>query len=90
MGTRSRSERDAITVEIGYALVTAGFVAATTFVGVVCPLFFLDVPSGVAHVLFVAAASAATVAFLARVVHVLWRFRGVAQPSQPGRTKPDS
>ncbi|MBO0518382.1 DUF6332 family protein, partial [Streptomyces beijiangensis] len=42
MGHRSRAERDAMTVEIGYALVSAAFVAVATFAGVISPVYFFD------------------------------------------------
>ncbi|MEV8566311.1 DUF6332 family protein [Streptomyces sp. NPDC051322] len=91
MGRRTQAERDAITVEIGFALVSAVFVAAATFGGIVCPLFFLDLPSRIAHLLVTTGSTLAVIVFLARVVFVLWRFGGgPPQPSQPGRTRPDS
>jgi Family of unknown function (DUF6332) len=91
MGRRTRAERDAITVEIGYTLVSAAFVAAATFVGIICPLFFFDIPHAIGHLLVAVGAGGAAVAFSVRVVSVLWRFQGrPVQPSQPGRTSPDS
>ncbi|WP_328540116.1 DUF6332 family protein [Streptomyces sp. NBC_00344] len=90
-GPRTRAERDTITVEIGYALTSAAFVAAAAFGGVICPLFFFDIPRPAGHLLITAGELLAAVVFATRVVHVLWRFGGrPAQPSQPGRTKPDS
>ncbi|WP_327238010.1 DUF6332 family protein [Streptomyces sp. NBC_01317] len=121
MGTRSRAQRDAATVEIGYALVSAGFVACLVYCGLYGPVWFFDLPRGLARVARVAAG----ITFVVRVVHVLWRFpRDPAlgdrtpydptpydsapsrpaphdpapgedppygdQPSQPGRTSPDS
>ncbi|MFI1224685.1 MULTISPECIES: DUF6332 family protein [unclassified Streptomyces] len=88
-----------MTIEIGYALVSAAFVAGLTFAGLLVPtLFFFDPAPTVRRVLPHAAAAAALLAFAVRLVHVLWRFprRGharppaPAQPSQPGRTRPDS
>lgn len=91
MGTRSGAERDAITVEIGFALVSAVFVAVVSFVCVVAPAWLLDLPRAIELALVYAGAVIAVVAFVARTVHVLWRFRGRPdQPSQPGRTSPDS
>ncbi|MFJ2647304.1 DUF6332 family protein [Streptomyces sp. NPDC087420] len=115
METRSRAQRDADTVEIGYALVSAGFVAGLVYCGLYGPVWFFDLPRGLARV----AAVAAGITFVVRVVNVLWRFpRDPAlsdpgpydpapydppydpapgedppygdQPSQPGRTSPDS
>ncbi|WP_328908683.1 DUF6332 family protein [Streptomyces sp. NBC_00234] len=110
MGRRSQEDRDAITVEIGYALVSASFVAAAGFGGTVAPALFLDLPGTVERVLTMAGGTIAALAFIARVVHVLWRFprrtdghalpqqstgtspqpQSSDQPSQPGRTSPDS
>ncbi|MEV6792933.1 DUF6332 family protein [Streptomyces sp. NPDC051320] len=91
MGRRTQAERDAITVEIGFAWVSAAFVAAVTFGGIVCPLFFFDLPSRTAHLLVAVGGGLAVIVFLARVVLVLWRFGGrPPQQSQPGRTRPDS
>ncbi|MGW8883870.1 DUF6332 family protein [Streptomyces sp. NPDC055749] len=103
MGRRSQEERDAITVEIGYALVSASFVAAAGFAGIVAPALLLDLSRTADRVLGMVGGTVAALAFVARVVHVLWRFPGgrssdarplpresPPQPSQPGRTSPDS
>ncbi|MFD7446898.1 DUF6332 family protein [Streptomyces sp. NPDC059909] len=85
---RTQAERDAITVEIGYALFSAVFATALVFGAIAGPALLLDLPF-----LVVAGGAVAGLAFVARVVHVLWRFpraAGSAQPSQPGRTSPDS
>lgn len=88
-----------MTIEIGYALVSAAFVAGLIFAGALVPaLFFFDPGPTVRRVLLPAAATAAALAFVLRVVHVLWRYpqrEGTElpapdQPSQPGRTSPDS
>ncbi|MCX4967822.1 DUF6332 family protein [Streptomyces sp. NBC_00654] len=98
MGRRTQADRDAITIEIGYAVVSGVAVAAVTCAGIYVPAMFLDLTRTGEHLLFKIAVGAAAVVFLARVVHVLRRFprpaegRRVpdAQPSQPGRTSPDS
>lgn len=96
-GRRSQAERDAITVEIGYALCSAAFAAAVLFGAVAGPAFAFDLPAGARSTLVGVGATAAAVLFLARVISVLVRFgqreaaeHGAAQPSQPGRTNPDS
>ncbi|MFC8198733.1 DUF6332 family protein [Streptomyces sp. NPDC060006] len=89
-GRRTQSERDAITVEIGYALASAVFAAAVVFGVVVGPALLFDLPDGVEGVLLVAGTALAAGLFLLRVVSVLVRFRQGPQPSQPGRTSPDS
>jgi hypothetical protein len=89
-GRRTQSERDAITVEIGYALARAVFAAATVFGVLAGPALLFDLPGAFEKVLFVAGTALAAVLFLLRVVSVLFRFRQGPQPSQPGRTSPDS
>ncbi|MFG3265768.1 MULTISPECIES: DUF6332 family protein [Streptomyces] len=113
-GRRTQAQRDAITVEIGYALLSAAFAAAVLFGAVAGPALLFQLPDTVEKVLLRAGLLAAPVLFLARVVSVLIRFpeqrlperrfpeqRGVGhtdgdtgrpggQPSQPGRTSPDS
>ncbi|MET7788715.1 DUF6332 family protein [Streptomyces sp900116325] len=104
MGRRRQEDRDAMTVEIGFALVSAAFLAAVAFVAVTMATVFLDLPRTAEHVLVRIGAVVAAVVFVARLVDVLWGFprrgrRGPAathrpqtpsQPSQPGRTSPDS
>ncbi|MFF7473043.1 DUF6332 family protein [Streptomyces sp. NPDC008092] len=89
-GRRSRAERDAITVEIGYALCSAVFAAVVVFGAVAGPALLFDLPRSLERALPVVGAVLATVLFLARVVCVLVRHQRSAQPSQPGRTNPDS
>jgi hypothetical protein len=89
-GRRSQAERDAITVEIGYALCSALFAAAVVFGAIAGPAFLFDLPRTSEHVLRLGGAILATVLFFVRVASVLLRFRPGAQPSQPGRTRPDS
>ncbi|MEV5959632.1 DUF6332 family protein [Streptomyces sp. NPDC051987] len=87
---RGQAERDAITVEIGYALCSAAFAAAVAFGAVTGPALLFDLPRGAERMLPVAGTVLAAVLFFARVVSVLVRFQRSAQPSQPGRTSPDS
>jgi hypothetical protein len=89
-GRRTQAERDAITVEIGYALFSAVFAAAVVFGAVAGPALLFDLPDAVETVLPRAGLTLAPVLFLVRVVSVLLRFRRPGQPSQPGRTNPDS
>ncbi|RDG36015.1 DUF6332 family protein [Streptomyces corynorhini] len=87
MGTRSDAERDAITVEIGFALLTGFLAAVLVFAAVAVPPYAFDLPSAPLP----GAGGVAALVFLARVVQVLWGFgRRGGQPSQPGRTSPDS
>lgn len=89
-GRRTQGERDAITVEIGYALCSAAFAAAVLFGAVVGPAYLFGPSGGVRGVLVGAGAVLAVVVFFVRVASVLLRFGRGGQPSQPGRTNPDS
>ena len=90
-GRRTQAERDAMTVEIGYALVSAAFVAAVLFGAVAGPAFLFELPGAVETLLVRGALVLAPVVFFVRVATVLYRYRqGAVQPSQPGRTNPDS
>lgn len=94
MSNRSQGERDAVTVEIMYAVVTASLVALLAFGAVAGPVFLFELSHPARGLLLLAGAAAAVLAFVGRTVHVLWRFSyaggGAGQPSQPGRTRPDS
>ncbi|MEU0724022.1 DUF6332 family protein [Streptomyces sp. NPDC006140] len=89
-GRRTQAERDAITVEIGYALCSAAFAAAVVFGAVAGPALLFDLPDTPESLLLRVGMVLAPVLFAVRVVSVLVRFRSAAQPSQPGRTSPDS
>ncbi|MGW3204722.1 DUF6332 family protein [Streptomyces sp. NPDC001135] len=89
-GRRTKAQRDAATVEIGYALVSAAFAAAVLFGAVAGPALLFDLPHLLSQTLLRLGMTVAPVVFVARVVSVLVRFRQAAQPSQPGRTNPDS
>jgi hypothetical protein len=89
-GRRTQAGRDAITVEIGYALCSAAFAAAVVFGAVAGPALLFDLPDTPEGVLLRTGVVLAPVLFVARVVSVLVRFRSTDQPSQPGRTSPDS
>ncbi|MFJ7332970.1 DUF6332 family protein [Streptomyces sp. NPDC101110] len=89
-GRRGQAERDAATVEIGYALCSAAFAAAVVFGAVAGPALLFDLPRAPERLLPQAGLVLAPVLFAARVVSVLVRFRRAGQPSQPGRTSPDS
>ena len=89
-GRRTNAQRDAATVEIGYALVSAAFGAVVVFGAVAGPALLLDLPQLLDAALLGLGLTVAPVIFVARVVSVLVRFRRERQPSQPGRTSPDS
>ncbi|MFE7571525.1 DUF6332 family protein [Streptomyces sp. NPDC057539] len=100
---RGNAERDAITVEIGFAVLTGAFAAALVYGVIAGPAWYFDLPDVLGRI----AAVAAGLAFVGRAVQVLWRFprsgpgapgqlpgrqprTRTDQPSQPGRTSPDS
>ncbi|MFE9405748.1 DUF6332 family protein [Streptomyces sp. NPDC006530] len=95
MVTRSRAERDAITIEIGYALASALLAAGVVFGVITGSGYALQLPHPLRRVLLLLGGGGALIVFVWRTVHVLWRFpygsgRGPRHPSQPGRTSPDS
>lgn len=86
-----------MTVEIGYALVSAAFAAVVMFGAVAGPALVFELPDTLEKLLVHAGLAIAPVLFVARVISVLMRFGKDArqthpdpQPSQPGRTNPDS
>ncbi|MEU2432017.1 DUF6332 family protein [Streptomyces sp. NPDC007861] len=83
MGERTRADRDAVTVEIGYALFSAAFAAAVVFGVIAGPKLMFAMPYAVERGLLAAGAAAAAVVFPVRVVSVLWRFSRA--PGRPGR-----
>ncbi|MGJ5749689.1 hypothetical protein FB563_6070 [Streptomyces puniciscabiei] len=89
-GRRTRARQDAATVETGYALVSAAFAAAVLFGAVAGPALLFDLPHLLSLTLLRLGTVVAPVVFVARVISVLVRFRQAGQPSQPGRTNPDS
>ena len=96
MVRRTQAERDAMTVEIGYALVSGVLVAAATFTGVfLLPALLLQLPGGVENVLVRVGAALGALVFTVRVVHVLRRFPRAAEerrlpPLRSGPTSPGS
>ncbi|MHC0433780.1 DUF6332 family protein [Streptomyces sp. O3] len=102
---RTQAARDAMTVEIGYALLSAALAAALTLGVVAGPTVLFTLPGWAETALRGAAAVVVPVVFAVRVAGVLRRFRQTereragesesaggldGQPSQPGRTSPDS
>ncbi|MFF9020209.1 DUF6332 family protein [Streptomyces eurythermus] len=81
-GRRSQAERDAVTVEIGYALVSAAFAAAVLFGAVAGPALLLDLPHLLSTVLLRLGLVVAPLVFMARVISVLLRFRWQARPGR--------
>lgn len=73
-GRESRWEKDAMTVEIGFALVSAIVLAALVFGVVVFPVLVWELPARVSAALRMTGGVLSLAAGLWRVVHVLWRF----------------
>ncbi|MFJ8821061.1 DUF6332 family protein [Streptomyces sp. NPDC102467] len=73
-GRESRGEKDAMTVEIMFALVTAGALAALVFGVVLVPALLVGVSAPLRKGFLVAGAVLAAVAAVWRVVRVLLRF----------------
>ncbi|MGW5232589.1 DUF6332 family protein [Streptomyces nodosus] len=71
---RSQAERDEITVEIGYALFSAGFLAVVVFAVIAGPALVRDLPPAVDTALLITGASVAGLLGALRVVHVLRSF----------------
>lgn len=79
-----------MTVEIGYALFSAAFAAAVVFGAVTGPVLVFGLSRPISTVLIYTGVALALVVFAVRVASVLLRFSAAGQPSQPGRTNPDS
>lgn len=83
MGRRTQADRDAITIEIGYAFVSGCFAAAVVFGAVYGPVPAFDLSPAVGRALSVAGGVLAAAVFLLRVTHLLWRFS--RRPEDDGR-----
>ncbi|MEN8654061.1 DUF6332 family protein [Streptomyces sp. 21So2-11] len=92
MAPRTRAQRDAITVEIAYALLSAAVLAGVSFAAITAPVYLLVSSPAVNKLMLITGCSLAGAVYILRVAHVLWRYKGApgTQPSQPGRTSPDS
>ncbi|MGP3945393.1 MULTISPECIES: DUF6332 family protein [Streptomyces] len=73
-GPRSQDERDTLTVEMVFALVTAGLLAAVLYVAVGSPALFGDLGRAQESAWKAAAFAVATVGFAVRLVRALWLF----------------
>jgi hypothetical protein len=72
-GPRTQAERDAVTVEIMFAVVTGALLAALLFFVCASPALFGDLGKTAEKTWLTAAAATATAGFIARVLQVLWR-----------------
>ncbi|MFF6851106.1 DUF6332 family protein [Streptomyces antimycoticus] len=73
-GPRSQDERDTLTVEMVFALVTASLLAAVLYVAVASPALFGDLGRAQERAWKEAAFAVATVGFAVRLVRALWLF----------------
>ncbi|WP_404961546.1 DUF6332 family protein [Streptomyces sp. 147326] len=83
MEQRTQADRDAITIEIAYAFVSACFAAALTFGAVYGPALAFSLPPAAGRALAVAGKIVAGAVFLLRITHILWRF--ARRPENDGR-----
>ncbi|MEV8531678.1 DUF6332 family protein [Streptomyces sp. NPDC051211] len=74
MARRNQADRDAITVEIGYALFTGALAGALVFGAVAGPALLFELARPLERGLPMAGGVLATVVFVLRAVHLLWRF----------------
>ncbi|UQW99910.1 DUF6332 family protein [Streptomyces sp. RerS4] len=85
MSGRTTAERDAVTVEIGYAFVTGCLAAALVFAAGCAVAWLLPLPGRAAgNAVVVAGTVLAGVVFVVRVVRVLWRFGRRGPGAGPG------
>ncbi|RSS67325.1 DUF6332 family protein [Streptomyces sp. WAC06614] len=71
---RTQEDRDAITVEIGYAVFSGALAAALVYGAVAGPAVFLTLPPRVEPVLRISGGLLAATVFALRATHLLWRF----------------
>ncbi|MFI7316387.1 DUF6332 family protein [Streptomyces venezuelae] len=97
MGRRTQAQRDADTVEIAYALFVAASLAGGTLLAVASPALFFGVRSPGEGTLVRAGLIGGAVVFFTVLAAILLRHGRASrrhdepdQPSQPGRTRPDS
>lgn len=83
MERRTQADKDAITIEIGYALVSACFAAALAFGAVYGSVLVFSPSPSTRRILAVAGGILAAVVFLLRVTHVLLGF--TRRPENDGR-----
>ncbi|MGW1770396.1 DUF6332 family protein [Streptomyces sp. NPDC002104] len=74
MDRRSQADRDAVTIEIGYAFVTGCFAAGVVFAALYGPVLAFDLSPATGRILATVGGVLAATVFLLRITHVLWRF----------------
>lgn len=73
-GRESRWEKDAMTVEIGFAVVTAGVLAAVVFAVALAGTHLFGLSGSASRGVLMGGVSAGAAAGLWRLIHVLYRF----------------
>ncbi|MEU9925625.1 DUF6332 family protein [Streptomyces griseoluteus] len=73
-GRESRWEKDAMTVEIGFAVVTAGVLAAVVFAVALAVTRHFGLSGSASSGVLIGGALAGAAAGLWRLIHVLYRF----------------
>ncbi len=85
-GPRPQAEREAVTVEIAFALFSGGVLAGLVFLAVASPALFGGGPdTWLRH-----AQWAGSSVFILRVLWVLVKWQNRRQPGRPRRTRPGS
>ncbi|QKW05218.1 hypothetical protein HUT18_01405 [Streptomyces sp. NA04227] len=90
MSGRSPAERETIRVGIGYALFSGTVAAVLVYAAVAGAVLVFSMPAMVERLMLLGAAALGAATFALRVAFVLMGLRSRGQPSQPGRTNPDS
>ncbi|SFJ80915.1 DUF6332 family protein [Streptomyces pini] len=72
--TRDQKERDAVTVEIGYAVFSAGLLAGAVWLVLMSPVLLFGVAGSAAKAVVGTATALSAAALLWRVAAVLWGF----------------
>lgn len=85
-GPRTRAERDAVTVEITFALFSAAVLAGLVFLAVAAPALFGDGSDA----WLTNGQWAGSSVFVLRVLWVLLRWQQHRRPDRAGRTGPDA
>ena len=80
MATHSQAERDDMTVEIAFAVVSALFLACVTGAALASPIFLLHLHGAAMRTMLVAAAACAIAVLLWRLARVLWHFDDRPRP----------
>lgn len=85
MAADPRARRDAVTVEISYAVVSGALLAALVYFAVVAPTWVWELSGGTAGALKAVASVCAALAFAARAATLLVRLRAALKSTAARR-----